>query len=274
MPPNLEALPEPAELHARLNNHRAVDWGDPMPSKKEIAAEFGIQAAERGLAMIARAAAVEPELTQDLLASVQPGTVTYQLKNRLKSPQSLARKIRKLQGTQFAQQPLEDILRYTIVAAEPDDLVKTAVDACEHLHSKGWAMDSAHHSYVDGSRYKGLHLFLRSRGELIELQIHSRESIAVKTRSTPHYEIERDPRQDRVSRNAARAVCIAMSDQMKRPADIDELTMLGGVAVTIRSYGMRRRQPVPQLKDGEAARPQTPTPPQRSNGISKDGISR
>jgi hypothetical protein len=245
-----------------------------LPSKKEIAAEFGARAAERSLSLIERAAAVEGLITEDLITSVQPGTVSYQLQNRLKSPQSLARKIRKLEGTQFAQQPLEDVLRYTIVAPEPDDLVKTAVDACAQLRSKDWGMDSAHHSYVDGSRYKGLHLFLRSRGELIELQIHSRESIAVKARTTPYDLIERDSRQDRESRNAARSICIAMSDQMTRPAGIDELTMLGGVAVSTRSYGRRSRRPVPQLKDGQPSQANASTPPQRSNGTSKDGISR
>jgi len=272
-PTGLEHLSEPADLYARLSADRPLDWGDRLPSKKEIAAEFGEKAAAISLTMIGRAAAVEAQVTEDLLAAVRPGTVSHQLEHRVKSPQSLARKIHKLARTQFAEEPLDDVLRYTMVAPEADDLVESAVGACEQLTANGWEMDSAHHSYVDGSRYKGLHLFLRNRGELIELQIHSRESIDVKTRTTPLYLVERDSRQDRKSRDAARAESIAMSAQMTQPAGIDQLTTLGGVGVSTRSYG-KRNKPVQRANDEEPAQAQAPAPHQRSNSAYKNGISK
>jgi hypothetical protein len=272
-PTGLEDLPEPAALHARFSANGPVNWGDQLPSKKEIAAEFGDRAAVLSLTMISRAAAVEAQVTEDLLAAVRLGTVSYQLEHRVKSPQSLARKIHKLARTQFAEEPLDDVLRYTMVAREAEDLVETAVNACERLTAKGWVMDSVHHSYVDGSRYKGLHMFLRSRGELIELQIHSRESIDVKVRTTPLYVVERDSRQDRESRDVARAECIAISGQMTQPAGIDQLTTLGGVAVSTRSYGTRGK-PVQRANGEEPSQAQGPAPHQRSNSNHKDGISK
>jgi hypothetical protein len=274
-PSGLEGLPEPAHLHARLSTHRSLDWGDPIPSMKDIATELGADRTRRSLSMLVQAAKVEARVTDDFLASVKPGTVSYQLQSRMKSPQSLARKIRKLEGTQFAHQPLEDILRYTVVAPEPDHVVATTVELCEQLRAKGWAMDSAHHSYVDGSRYKGLHMFLRSQGELVELQVHSRESLDVKTRTTPLYVIERDPRQDREHRDLAREACIELSAQLRQPAGLKELTTLGGVAVDIRSYGKKRRQPVPRPSADQVSSAATTAPNRRStHSIQQNGLEK
>jgi hypothetical protein len=101
-------------------------------------------------------------------------------------------------------------------------------------------MHAAHHSYVEGSRYKGLHLFLRNRGQMVEVQVHSRESIEVKERTTREYEIERDRDQPRSARDAARDKCIRWSAGMTQPAGIDDLEVLGGVTVDQRRYGGKR----------------------------------
>lgn len=274
-PSGHEGLPEPAELHARLAARRHLDWGDPIPTKKQVAAEFGDSATARSLVMLDRATAVERFITDDFLASVRPGTVSYQLQSRVKSPQSLARKLTNLDDSRYAGQPPEDLLRYTVVAPDPDDLVDTTVGTLQQLQAKGWVMDSAHHSYVDGSRYKGLHTFLRCHGELIELQVHSTESIDVKVRTTPLYELERDRGQDQAIRDTARRACIDMSDQLKQPAGITELTELGGVAVSIRSYGRRRGTPRPRPAAAEASTAKTIDPQRQSTKFNRqDGISR
>jgi hypothetical protein len=220
-----------------------LDWGEPIHSKQQIAAEFGSEPARRSLEMLTRAATVEHLVTRELVGSVLAGTAPYQLAHRVKSPQSLARKIRKFQDHRSPDFTPEDLLRYTVVAPEPDDLVDTARSTLERVQKEGWAMHSAHHSYLDGSRYKGLHTFLRCHDELVELQFHSRESIDVKERTTPLYVVERDNRLDKQVRDAARAECIALSETMRQPAGIDELDELGGVPVAKRVYGMRRSQP-------------------------------
>ncbi|GAB3810413.1 hypothetical protein [Kribbella italica] len=64
-----DRLPEPAELHAHLSRRYRLDWGD-LPDRQSIVAEFGVNATERSLALLARAARVEPRVTADMLASM------------------------------------------------------------------------------------------------------------------------------------------------------------------------------------------------------------
>jgi hypothetical protein len=237
MQPGFDDLPEPAELHARLVRTRPLDWGDPIPTKAEIADMYGTRATVQSLTLLARAAAVEQQLTDDLLASTTDGMDAHQLESRLKSPQSLARKLRKIAGTEFNRQPIEDVVRYTIVVPEPNDLVPASVDAHDSLKRRGWEINGAVHSYAEGSRYKGLHLFMQKYGERVEVQVHSRESIDIKARTTPLYVVERDTEQPRDKRAEARNAAIALSAQMRKPAGIDDLTTLGGVPVEVRVYG-------------------------------------
>ncbi|TCC46608.1 hypothetical protein E0H75_26500 [Kribbella capetownensis] len=239
---SLGELPEPAELHAWLNARRRLDWDERIPTKAQIAGEYGVDATVRSLTLLTEAARVEQEITEDLTASIGPDTSAYQLESRLKSPQSLTRKIFIRTGTDFDQLPLDDVVRYTILAPEPDDLVRTAIDACDSLADRGWEMSGAIHSYADGSRYKGLHLFLYSQAVRVEVQVHSRESIDVKTRTTPLYVVERDHGQPREKRTRARNEAVALSGQMRQPAGIDDLKTLGGVPVVLRFYGRRSNQ--------------------------------
>ncbi|MET9317576.1 hypothetical protein ABZX12_37630 [Kribbella sp. NPDC003505] len=241
MQPGLDNLPEPADLHARLTKTRRLDWGQPVPRKSEIAAAYGDSATAQSIILLARAAEVEPRLTDELVASLGEGATAHQLESRLKSPQSLARKIRKQAGTEFGKQPIEDVVRYTIVVADPDDLVAASVDAHGALNGRGWKINGAVQSYADGSRYKGLHMFLQKFDQRVELQVHSNESITVKTRTTPLYVVERDPDQPRAERVKARNEAIALSAAMRQPAGIDDLTSLGGVPVEVRVYGRRGR---------------------------------
>jgi hypothetical protein len=124
------------------------------------------------------------------------------------------------------------------------------------MQARGWSIEAAHHSYVERSRYKGLHTFLRGYGQLIELQVHSRQSLAVKEETTKPYEIVRDRDRPKAERDKQEDFCIARSATMAQPAGIDALTQLGGVPVEIRRY----------LKRAEAS-PRTikETPPGQQN---------
>jgi hypothetical protein len=241
MPPGLQDLPETTDLHAHLSAPHPLDWGNPIPTKAEIAALYGADAAAESIRLLTKAAAVEGRITSAVISAIGAEATPYQLANRLKSPQSLARKLVKyVDYYRRTNQIPEDVLRYTAAVKHPDELTKAAVRTIDRLQNQHWQMESAHHSYVDGSRYKGLHTFLRSYGERVELQVHSQESIDVKERTTPLYEIERDAEQPRALRDAARRECIALSDRMTQPAGIDELKELGGVTVHAISYGKQR----------------------------------
>jgi hypothetical protein len=272
-PPDLDDLPEPHELRARLSTDRPLDWGDPLPTKAQIATEFGEGATTRSLAMLARAADVERRVTADFAAAVPSQAVSHHLKNRMKSPQSLARKLSESDDARGVASP-EDLLRYTAVVPDPDDLVDAATDLVRSLQTKGWVMDSANHSYVDGSRYKGLHTFLRREGELVEVQVHSQESIDVKTQTTGLYEIERDPRQTKQARDTARSACISLSAGLREPAGIAQLTELGGVPLEVRTYGGGQVSPLARPGAGQRAQQEQGKPGRPAIGNPRDGIER
>jgi hypothetical protein len=258
MQPGLDDLPEPADLHARLTRTRPLDWGDPIPTKAEIAGLHGADATAQSLRLLASAAEVERQLTDDLVSSLADGTSAYQLESRLKSPQSLARKFRKMARTQFSKQPIDDVARYTVVAADADDLVPTSRETWGSLSRQGWTINGAVHSYAEGSRYKGLHLYLQKYGERVEVQIHSQDSIELMDRTRPLYLLERDSSQPRDKRTEARNAAIALSAQLRKPRGIDDLTSLGGLPVEIRVYGRSGRQPPGR------GRSSGPTPTERS----------
>ncbi|MGC4939155.1 RelA/SpoT domain-containing protein [Kribbella sp. DT2] len=234
-----DGLPEPADLHDRASRERELDWGAPLPTRADIAEMYGSEAASYSLSWLAGAGAVEPAVTADMVEAIGTEGFPYHLKNRLKSPQSLARKLstradyRRGRGR---SRP-EDVLRYTVGTDHPRDLVTTAVRTVERLLAKGWTIDSAHHSYVDRSRYKGLHVFLHTRGQTVELQVHSRESLAVKELTTPLYEVQRDRNQSPTVRAAAGAEATELSARLTDPAGLGDLETLGGVPITTRRYG-------------------------------------
>jgi hypothetical protein len=276
MPSGLNSLPEPVDLHAWLSARRHLDWGDPIPSKAEIAAKYGVERTVESLERVIKAAAVEGRITGAVLSAIGAEASPYHLANRLKSPQSLARKLAKFEDYyRRSRQSPEDVLRYTAAVKHPDELTEAAVRTIDRLQDEQWEMESAHHSYVDGSRYKGLHTFLRSHGERVELQVHSGESIAVKEQTTSLYEIERDTEQEPAVRDAARRECIALSAEMTQPAGIHDLKELGGVTVRAISYGKKRpahRSDAAQTGKGAARPAQQPTrqPVQdRQNGIAR-----
>lgn len=276
MSTGLHDLPEPIDLHAWLATRRPLDWGSSIASKAEIVAKYGVEATTESLRLLTKAAAVEGRITDAVIAAIGDEAASYHLENRMKSPESLARKLVKYDDYyRRTDRNPEDVLRYTAAVQHPDDLTRAAIRTVERLRSQQWQMESAIHSYVEGSRYKGLHALLHSHGERVELQVHSRESIDVKERTTPLYNIERDTEQPREARDAARRECVALSARMTQPSGIDELDELGGVPVRAVSYGKKRpaHRTVPDQAGttaADAARQQTHQPVQdRRNGMTR-----
>ncbi len=269
-----DRLPEPAELHAHLSRDHPLDWGD-VPSREQIATQYGVPATNTALSLLARAAQVEPRVTADVTGSIGADAFAYHLKNRLKSPQSLARKLRKTGRFGPSHPPPEDVLRYTVGVDHPDHVVQAARRMVDQLTTRGWAMDSAHHSYQPGSRYKGLHFFLRGHGHVVEIQVHSRQSIAVKEKTTEPYEIFRDHNRSKAERDAAQDVCIKESEPMTQPAGLDTLRDLGGVQVEVRSYGKAPDKSGRPLEGGTSREQEGRSqPPHRHRTDGRDEIGR
>lgn len=274
-------LPEPAVLHELLSRHHPLDWGDPLPTKADLVTAFGPRATEQALGLLRSASGRHDLVTADLVAAIPPGDKAHQLDHRVKGPDSLARKF--WTASQRNRPALtDDVLRYTVLAASPDTLVDSTRQTVDRLVDRGWTVDSAHHSYVDDSRYKGVHVIMRDPSrQQVEVQFHTPESAEVKARTTRLYEVERDPRQPRQRRSDARAECIRLSAAMTTPADIGRLTELHGVPVAARCYGKQAppraerapAQPSPQSPEQSPTQSAGQSPAQ-SAGQSADRVTR
>jgi hypothetical protein len=231
----LHGLPEPAELQAAFSRHRPVDWGDDLPTTAQLVAQYGVKATARSLEALRQSIEVEPRVTSEFLAAVPTRGAAYQLDSRVKSPESLARKFQNLQKKTRRASP-EDIHRYTVLTQSPDDLVNAAEYTVERLRRSNWQATYAVHTYTERSRYKGIHAYLRTPGgQRVEVQFHSAEAARVKELTTPWYQIERSPDATPEERATARARCIELSDSLKVPRGLDDLSHLGGVRVAVRN---------------------------------------
>jgi hypothetical protein len=262
--------PEPAELHAQLSRAHPLDWGD-LPTRQEIMAKYGRRATDRALRLLAGAARTEARITADVTGSLDGGAFAYHLENRLKSPESLARKLKTNNVYRRPGEEPEDVLRYTVGVDRPDQVVAAAHVVVGRLQARGWSVEAAHHSYVERSRYKGLHAFLRGHGQLIELQVHSRESLAVKEETTRPYEIVRDRDRPKKERDEQEDFCIDRSDTLTQPAGIDGLTRLGGVPVVVRHYVKRVEKSPRTLQEPPPGQRNGPQHQQRDRRRTNDG---
>jgi hypothetical protein len=153
---------------------------------------YGIQATARSLQLLAQVIATEPRVTAEFLTAVPSLGAPHHLASRIKSPESLARKLFDRQDQRRWWRVPEDHLRYTVLTEVPDKLAATARQTAGELTRTGWQVTYAIQSSTDGSRYKGIHTFLKtSTADRVEVQFHSAQSAKVKEMTTPYYEIER-----------------------------------------------------------------------------------
>jgi hypothetical protein len=94
----MEHLPEPVDLHRLFNEMHPLNWGDPIPTKAELVEEFGELATGHALENLAAIGWRDAAATTDVQALVTPDCELYQPDKRIKSPQSLARKIKSYTG--------------------------------------------------------------------------------------------------------------------------------------------------------------------------------
>jgi hypothetical protein len=270
----LRGLPEPAELRASFSRHRPVDWGETLPTTAQLVAQYGVKATARSLEALQQSIEVEPRVTSEFLAAVPTSGAAYQLGSRVKSPASLARKFQNLQKKTRRASP-EDIHRYTVLTQSPEDLVNAAEYTVERLRRANWQVTYAVHTYTEGSRYKGIHAYLRTPGgQRVEVQFHSAESARVRGLTTPWYQIERSAETTPEERAAARARCIELSDALKVPRGLDDLSHLGGVRVAVRNYSESRTTSQAAVPTSSVQGPMRPGARQEPTARRNNGMTR
>lgn len=148
-----------------------------------------------------KARRAEPGITKDLVdISKQLGMQMTGLKYSVKTATSVESKVRRKSGGKrlTAKQEAQiigqmgDLVRYTQMGKHAD-LAKNTKIVMDTLQKSGYKIAKLDNKYLDkNSDYKGIHLDVVSpSGQKFELQIHSKESMAVKNKLHPIYEKSR-----------------------------------------------------------------------------------
>jgi len=199
--------------------------------------------ANAALNTLIAAARQEPQMTEQLQTALAGRGATLEgLQHRLKSPSSLARKIRKKEIEDFlppaqAAAKLDDTIRYTVSTARLSDLVPALTHSINSLVAHGWTVRSAEHSFLKGNPYKGIHIILaNSSGQRCEVQFHTTKALEVKGRGHEEYEVYRDIDLPADERKQAFARCVKLWDNVPTPPGLRALDTLGGTPVVVKDY--------------------------------------
>ncbi|MGQ4519132.1 hypothetical protein ACUH92_08925 [Dermabacteraceae bacterium CCM 9520] len=158
---------------------------------------------------------------------------------RIKSPESMFRKVtarnRLSAGHEHDhdadsfEDSTKDVIRFTIAIKNHDDLLGALKNSIRSFRERGMPVENIADGYKQGNTYKGIHLAVRSkRGTLIEVQLHSDHSLAVKNSTHEAYEVYRDSSIPPALRMPAMMECMEKSSSVPQPKGIDEIYPRGG----------------------------------------------
>ena len=200
------------------------------------------------LEVVQRAVAADESVYGQVAGVVAAGGARlHGVEFRLKAPSSLARKVEAKQlkaeaqgrrlSAERAVDSITDVCRYTAVAAEHDRISEVARGVVEGLTAKGWTVVEAEHSYVEGNPYKGVHVLMREpEGLVVEVQVHSERSQAIKDESHLLYERSRAAETPMGERRRLQGESQQLWSDLPTPAGLDEMGSLGGVTVRKKTY--------------------------------------
>lgn len=155
------------------------------------------QARILAMQLLMRAGGAEHDVTEDMKALEQGSAHLQGLEYRMKSVDSLTRKI--LADAEADQVSLPeaaagigDALRYTLVA-EDAAYSRVVPQSVRQLTNKGYTVEKFRNAW-GGEFYQGVNVHLKSpSGMKVELQFHTPQSFAIKQASHEVYEIRRSP---------------------------------------------------------------------------------
>lgn len=176
-----------------------------------------------------KARKAEPKITKDLVnISKALNMGMTGLKYSVKTASSVENKIRRKNKEKLPDyaviNKMGDLVRYTQMGKH-SDLGKNAVKTVDALRKRGYKVTKIDNKYLDKtSDYKGIHLDCVSPdGQKFELQMHSKESMAVKNKLHPIYEKSRNMKEGSPERIALENQMREISATLPMPKGIDEL---------------------------------------------------
>ncbi|MET0454018.1 MAG: hypothetical protein ABW137_19470 [Mycobacterium sp.] len=196
--------------------------------------------------LLLKAFAAEASITGDLLDCLT-GQTLLGLEHRVKSPPSLARKVdmwfAARTPTAASLQPhnvvssIPDVVRYTMVTQDHDQMVRDAQDVAIRLAEKGHRLVSTEHSYLKGNFYKGFKsVWEAPMGQRWEMQFRSSLNLEFKDRAYPLYKASRDIARSVAERKASLAQTTEIYSALPTPAGLTDDAKLAGKAVRARIY--------------------------------------
>ncbi|TCN53452.1 hypothetical protein EV641_10696 [Rhodococcus sp. SMB37] len=230
-----------------VSDRPVIDWAtDPASTPEQLFHDYPDHVAALVVDLMTAAKQQEAAMTSDVLAALPTGARMHGLAFRMKSPDSLARKLdQRYKKAPFIPPELHaaditDVVRYTAIS-HPSEVVTTARMMVEGLAERGWTVIEAEQSYLEGNQYKGLHVLARhSSGHIAEFQFHTDASQQLKDDTHGDYVKARDTRVPAAERAALTENMAARWATIPTPAGLAALTELGGCVVTPKHYAQRR----------------------------------
>jgi len=195
-------------------------------------AKHGERAAGLAARIRARSEALEPAITQMMMgiALFQEGEMV-ELDQRLKSTQSLARKIHDEAITEWngdeeaAAESISDSIRYTMVVSG-DRYLDTVQQVIKEFEGDGFAVKTKNY-WQPGDPFDAMLLKLTKDGITTEFQILTPEAKKAKLATHDHYKVYRDISQPMSLRKKAWEAAVAIAKKTPRPVGIGMLLTIG-----------------------------------------------
>ena len=204
----------------------------PGSSKRTEAGKKRYTHSAKGLAnaLHQNAVKVEPKITKDVKSVIRKsGAKIYGLKNRLKTKESLERKIRtdskeKDISLNQSAKGIKDTVRYTAVL-DNNNFVDGYNSIKESLAEKGYTEVRCRNYFDLYRKGKANHkqittVYENSDGDQFELQFHTPSSIKVKEKKTALYEEARNPKVSKNRKDEITERMDVLAKQIKDPKGI------------------------------------------------------
>ena len=191
-----------AHLPKRITRYGPTDaaWiTDPdrraMNEPNKVIAVYGKQSAGAALNIGLRIMSVEHGITKDIKEITPTGWRDAKLDERVKAPESIARKVDK--ALVLRQVPVKvsaakfyDALRYTLVAPGADDFAYAVQASLADLVSRDYGLVEMSDRFLPHNSYMAFHSIASDHGIVtvsFEIQFHTEESFAIKMQTDPWY---------------------------------------------------------------------------------------
>ena len=162
----------------------------------------------------------EPKITNDVSSSIEKsGAKIYGLENRLKSEDSISRKLE--------SKDVKDAVRYTALLSD-SNFVKQYESIKNDLANKGYTETRCKNyfeEYKNGSvNHKAVQTnYLTPQGYEFEIQFHTKSSQKAKDKKVPLYEEARDPKTNKKRQKELASQMRELADNVKDPPGIDRI---------------------------------------------------